>query len=77
MVRLLDWDNKKAFLHRNRPEYIYFPSTDLFYYVQEDANAGPPRQDIPIFQLIPPTDSQFSGAVGPFEEPPIPSAPVP
>ena len=76
-VRLLDWDDKEAFLPRRRPKYIRFLSTDQWYYVQEDVNAAPPSEDIPIFQLIPPTDSQFSEAAGPFEEPPIPSAPVP
>ena len=68
--RLLDWDDKEGFLPRRRPKYIRFLSTDQWYYVQEDVNAAPPSEDIPIFQLIPPTDSQFSEAVGPFEDPP-------
>ena len=76
-VRLLDWDDKKAFLPRKQPEFIFFLSTEELHYVQEDANAAAPREDIPIFQLIPPADSQFLEAAGPFEEPPIPSAPVP
>ena len=76
-VRLLEWDNKEAFLPRNRPDYIYFPTTGQWHYVQEDANTGPPRGRVPIFQLIPPMDSQFSAPFGAFEEPAIPSAPVP
>jgi hypothetical protein len=76
-VRLLEWDNQEAFLPRDRPEIIRFLSTGQRYYVQEDANAVPPRERIPIFQLIPPAKAQFSELVAPVEEPPIPSAPVP
>jgi hypothetical protein len=75
-VRLLEWDNQEAFLPRDRPEIIRFLSTGQRHYVQEDANAVPPRERIPIFQLIPPAKAQFSELEGPFEEPPIPSAPV-
>ncbi|HEY5952715.1 MAG TPA: hypothetical protein VIT18_00030, partial [Terrimicrobiaceae bacterium] len=61
-----------------RPDYIYFFSEEKFYYIQEDVNAAPPPGDpTPIFQFIPPSDSQFSATVGPFEDPPIPSAPIP
>ena len=76
-VRLLEWDNQEAFLPRNQPEFIRFLSTGQRYYVREDVNAVPRNENIPIFQLIPPPKSQFSEAVGPFEDPPIPSAPVP
>ena len=77
-VRLLDWDNEKVFLPRHRPDYIYFFSEKKFYYTQEDVNAAPPPGDpTPIFQFIPPSDSQFSATVGAFEDPPIPSAPIP
>jgi hypothetical protein len=76
-VRLLEWDNQEAFLPRNQPEIIRLLPSGQRYYVQEDANAAPPRERRPIFQLIPPADSQFSELEGAFEEPPIPSAPVP
>ena len=74
--QLLEWDNEKVFLPRSRPDRIYFFSTDEWKFVQKDANVTPPSR-LPVFLLTPPADSQFSEEFGLFEEPAIPSAPVP
>jgi hypothetical protein len=73
---LLEWGNEKVFLPKDRPHRIYFYSTREWKFVQEDANVTPPN-GLPVFLLTPPADNQFSEDVGPFEEPAIPSAPIP
>jgi hypothetical protein len=73
---LLEWGNEKVFLPRYAPDFIYFYSTREWKFVHEDANVPNPT-GLPVFLLTPPADSQFSEEDGPFEEPAIPSAPIP
>lgn len=75
-ARLLDWGGEKVFLPRKQPNRVYFFSTDEWRFIQEDANLTAPG-GLPVFLLTPPRDSDFSDRTGPFEEPAIPSAPIP
>lgn len=77
-VKLLDWGGVEAFLPKNRPNMIYFPSLDEWQYIVEDEGVTLP-DGVSGFRLIPPSDAADSEGTpleSPFEQTPIPAAPT-